>query len=106
MRNKFPFFAAALLFALSAKTQVKVGLKGALNIASSVQVRSVFSADGGLKELDGKHITRFQGGLFADLPLREKLQLRPEIGYSGEGYQLNEMKNFAGNIILEKQVVK
>lgn len=101
MRKVFLLFFV-LTIAFFANAQVHLGIRGGINIANQKDAyRGIeFNGNqGGLKDFDGEHVTRFQGGIFADIPIAANCFFRPNIDYSNEGYLIPQVLDYNGNLV-------
>lgn len=87
------------------KAQVKFGVKGGLNIATQVPIL-YGGINGEIAKVNGKSIRSFIGSFFSDINLTKKLVLRPEAGFSGEGFLRKEISDFQGNILYDERTYK
>jgi len=89
-------------FSFFANAQVHLGFRGGINIANQQDAYRgiVFNGNqGSFKSFDGKYVTRFQGGIFADIPIAGNCFFRPNIDYSNEGYLIPQVVDYNGNLV-------
>lgn len=71
------------------------------NIKAGVNIANQYPAvefSFGSKKLRGSALTRFHIGVSTDIKLAKNWFLRPGLTYSGQGYHMHELIDFAGNL--------
>lgn len=87
MKKQILVFATILMgMSVSAQSwseEFQIGARGGVNFANVV--------DSDFDSPDGR--TSFYLGLLAELPLSERFSVQPEVFYSGQGYDINDLPN-------------
>jgi Outer membrane protein beta-barrel domain len=89
-------FAAIAKLCIS---QVKFAVKGGINICNQIKPFSHTYSAGNPVFARGQTIVDFNGGIFTELRLTEKIFLRPQLGVSDQGYKLPEIYDGFGNLV-------
>jgi Outer membrane protein beta-barrel domain len=95
MKRLFFIIACLAGFAMTNKAQIRIGVKGGLNICN--QVNPYIHTYSIKPSYDrGQSLFRMNGGLFLDVILSDRVFLRTQLAIAGLGYKLHEGHDQSG----------
>ena len=91
------FTILLLCFIASISDAQTINLKAGTNIANQYPALVGVTQGGSIKKISGEALQRFHAGVSMDVRLTGSWFVRPELMYSGQGYHMHELIDFAGN---------
>ncbi|MDP4262610.1 MAG: porin family protein [Bacteroidota bacterium] len=96
--KKVFFICCTLCIIKTGLPQVRLGIKGGINITNQTNAYMTASAGTQPEVLNGKPIVHFTGGVFTEIPVAGHFLVRPQLLVSSEGFISGNRYDMLGNV--------